>query len=226
MGLAAAAALAAMALEPRRVLLYAVGPAMILYAFHNWDLLAVGLATLAMYAYIRRADGWAGLLLGLGAATKLYPCAAAPGAGARRLEAEPPPTLADGARVRGRRRRAESSCDDRELPRMAVSVGLPVEAHRELRDVVVHGLPPLPGFLVLRLDLRQRPVCCHLRRRGHCAHRARGAARASAAVRARLRNPGRLPADGEGLLAAVRALAAPVLRAAPHAVVELRRCGP
>ena len=73
MGLAAAAALAAMALEPRRVLLYAVGPAMILYAFHNWDLLAVGLATLGMYAYIRRADGWAGLLLGLGAATKVYP---------------------------------------------------------------------------------------------------------------------------------------------------------
>lgn len=73
MGLAATLALLAIALDPRRVLLYAIGPAMILYAFHNWDLLAVGLATLAMYAYWRGADGWAGLLLGLGAATKLYP---------------------------------------------------------------------------------------------------------------------------------------------------------
>jgi len=73
MGLIAAALLAAIALEPRRVLLYAIGPAMILYAFHNWDLLAVGMATLAMYAYWKGADGWAGLLLGLGAATKLYP---------------------------------------------------------------------------------------------------------------------------------------------------------
>jgi uncharacterized membrane protein len=73
MGIGAALALAAMALEPRRVLLYAIGPAMILYAFHNWDLLAVGMATLAMYAYWRGADAWAGLLLGLGAATKLYP---------------------------------------------------------------------------------------------------------------------------------------------------------
>jgi uncharacterized membrane protein len=73
MGLAAALALIAMALEPRRVLLYAIGPAMILYAFHNWDLLAVGMATLAMYAYRKGADTSAGLLLGLGAATKLYP---------------------------------------------------------------------------------------------------------------------------------------------------------
>jgi uncharacterized membrane protein len=73
MGLAAAASLAALALEPRRVLLFAVGPALILYSFHNWDLLAVGLATLALLAYARRADAWSGFLLGLGAATKLYP---------------------------------------------------------------------------------------------------------------------------------------------------------
>ena len=73
MGLATAAALAAMALDPRRVLLYAFGPALILYAFHNWDLLAVGMTTLALYAYWRGWDLWAGLLLGLGAATKFYP---------------------------------------------------------------------------------------------------------------------------------------------------------
>src|SRR5207247_788911 len=42
MGLATAGALIALALEPKRVLLYAVAPALVLYAFHNWDLLAVG----------------------------------------------------------------------------------------------------------------------------------------------------------------------------------------
>jgi uncharacterized membrane protein len=72
-GLAAAAALAAMARDPKRVLLYALGPALVLYAFHNWDLLAVGLATLSLYAFWRGSDPWAGLLLGLGAATKLFP---------------------------------------------------------------------------------------------------------------------------------------------------------
>jgi uncharacterized membrane protein len=73
MGLAAACALAAMALDPKRVLLYALGPAVVLYGFHNWDLLAVGMATLALYAYWRGSNLWAGVLLGLGAATKLYP---------------------------------------------------------------------------------------------------------------------------------------------------------
>jgi uncharacterized membrane protein len=73
MGLAAAWALSSMARDPRRVLLYALGPPLILYAFHNWDLLAVGFATLGLYAFWRGADGWAGLSLGLGAATKLYP---------------------------------------------------------------------------------------------------------------------------------------------------------
>lgn len=73
MGLGGAAALAAMAVDARRVLLYAIGPAVVLYAFHNWDLLAVGFATLALFAFWRRLDGWAGLLLGLGASTKLYP---------------------------------------------------------------------------------------------------------------------------------------------------------
>ena len=72
-GLVAAAALAAMARDPRRVLFYAAGPPLVLYAFHNWDLLAVGLAGLGLYAFWRGADGWAGFLLGLGAATKLYP---------------------------------------------------------------------------------------------------------------------------------------------------------
>jgi uncharacterized membrane protein len=92
MGLAAAMALTAMALEPRRVLLYAIGPAIILYAFHNWDLLAVGMATLALYAFWKGADAWAGLLLGLGAATKLYPAFLLPALalGAWKREGKPP----------------------------------------------------------------------------------------------------------------------------------------
>ncbi len=73
MGVGAALALAAIALDPRRVLFFALAPAMVLYAFHNWDLLAVGLTCFAMLAFVRRSYGWAGVLLGLGAATKLYP---------------------------------------------------------------------------------------------------------------------------------------------------------
>jgi uncharacterized membrane protein len=72
-GIGTAWALASMARDPRRVLLYVLGPPLILYAFHNWDLLAVGFATFALYAFWRGAGGWAGLLLGIGAATKLYP---------------------------------------------------------------------------------------------------------------------------------------------------------
>lgn len=73
MGLATTLALAAMALNPRRVLLFAIGPAVVLYAFHNWDLLAVGLTALALYAFWRDDESWAGFLLGVGAATKLFP---------------------------------------------------------------------------------------------------------------------------------------------------------
>ena len=73
MGIGTGAILAAMARDPRRVLFFAIGPPLILYAFHNWDLLAVGFATLGMYAFWRGADGWAGFALGVGAATKLYP---------------------------------------------------------------------------------------------------------------------------------------------------------
>ena len=73
MGLATTFALTAMALDPRRVLLFAIGPAIVLYAFHNWDLLAVGLTALALYAFWREAEPLSGFLLGLGAATKLFP---------------------------------------------------------------------------------------------------------------------------------------------------------
>ena len=56
-----------------RVLYFAAAPTLALYATMNWDLLAVALATGATLAYLRRRDEWSGVLLGLGAASKLYP---------------------------------------------------------------------------------------------------------------------------------------------------------
>jgi len=96
MGLVAAAALVIMAGDPRRVLLFALGPPLILYAFHNWDLLAVGLSILGLYAFWRGADGWAGLLLGIGAATKLYPAFLLPAVGlaAWKRDGKPPLRMA------------------------------------------------------------------------------------------------------------------------------------
>jgi uncharacterized membrane protein len=68
-----------------RALIWALGPPLVLYAFHNWDLAAVGCAVGAVYVLHR---GWgrkgrnrplvqratfASVLLGLGFAVKLYP---------------------------------------------------------------------------------------------------------------------------------------------------------
>ncbi len=56
-----------------RALYFALAPTLAIYATTNWDLVAVAFATAATLAYLRRRDGWSGLLLGLGAAAKLYP---------------------------------------------------------------------------------------------------------------------------------------------------------
>jgi uncharacterized membrane protein len=50
-----------------------LSPVLLVYAFTNWDLLAVALTTLAMWAWARRHPVVAGLLFGLGIAAKLYP---------------------------------------------------------------------------------------------------------------------------------------------------------
>jgi uncharacterized membrane protein len=74
--LTAAAAVTAWALHAfagRRAMWFAVAPTLLVYGLVNWDLLAVALATAATLAYLRGRDGAAGILLGLGAATKLYP---------------------------------------------------------------------------------------------------------------------------------------------------------
>lgn len=70
---AVATAVALYAMVGSRALYLALAPTVVAYAFLNWDLLAVALATLATAAYLSRRDVPAGILLGLGAATKLYP---------------------------------------------------------------------------------------------------------------------------------------------------------
>jgi uncharacterized membrane protein len=56
-----------------RVLYFVLAPTLALYATMNWDLLAVAFATGGTYMYLRRRDGWSGVLLGLGAAAKVFP---------------------------------------------------------------------------------------------------------------------------------------------------------
>ena len=64
-----------------RALLWAIGPPLVLYAFHNWDLPVVACAVGAVYVVHGRAGGRpladravvAAVLLGLGFALKLYP---------------------------------------------------------------------------------------------------------------------------------------------------------
>jgi uncharacterized membrane protein len=56
-----------------RALVFALAPTLLVYGFMNWDLLTVAFATLATLAYLNRRDVWSGVLLGVGAAAKIYP---------------------------------------------------------------------------------------------------------------------------------------------------------
>ena len=60
-------------IDPPRALWFALAPSLALEAFVNWDLLAVALAATGTVAFLGHRDGWAGSLLGLGAAAKLFP---------------------------------------------------------------------------------------------------------------------------------------------------------
>lgn len=51
----------------------ALSPVLLLHAFTNWDLAAVALTGLGLWAWRRGSPVWAGALLGVGIATKLYP---------------------------------------------------------------------------------------------------------------------------------------------------------
>jgi uncharacterized membrane protein len=61
------------AIAEMRAMFFALAPTLLVYTFVNWDLLAVALATGATFAYLRRRDDVSGVLIGLGAAAKLYP---------------------------------------------------------------------------------------------------------------------------------------------------------
>jgi hypothetical protein len=57
----------------RRAWYFALAPPLALYGSANWDLFALAPAVAGLLAYEARRDGSAGVLLGLGAAVKLYP---------------------------------------------------------------------------------------------------------------------------------------------------------
>ena len=57
----------------RRALMLAAAPAMILYAFHNWDLLVVAASVAGFYAWHRGRSLWAAVAFGVGGALKMYP---------------------------------------------------------------------------------------------------------------------------------------------------------
>jgi uncharacterized membrane protein len=59
--------------RPFDAAMVAAAPAMVFTAYVNWDLLAIGLCTLGIYAWSRRNPVWAGVLLGLAGAAKFYP---------------------------------------------------------------------------------------------------------------------------------------------------------
>lgn len=59
--------------RPWDAALVALAPALVLNLDVNWDLIAVAFTATAMLAWSRSRPGWAGILLGLGVATKFYP---------------------------------------------------------------------------------------------------------------------------------------------------------
>jgi uncharacterized membrane protein len=56
-----------------RAFLWSAAPALVLYAFHNWDLLVVAASVTGIWLWWKRKFGWAAVLFGLGAALKMYP---------------------------------------------------------------------------------------------------------------------------------------------------------
>ncbi|HJP65771.1 MAG TPA: glycosyltransferase 87 family protein [Actinomycetota bacterium] len=56
-----------------RAVYFALAPTLAIYAFVNWDLLAVFLATAGTFLFLRNRNAESGALLGLGTAAKLYP---------------------------------------------------------------------------------------------------------------------------------------------------------
>lgn len=72
------ALLARMGVPARRLWWWALAPAIVLYVGHNWDLLAMCLAVLAIALHREGRATGAGIALGLGTAAKLFPALLAP----------------------------------------------------------------------------------------------------------------------------------------------------
>jgi len=56
-----------------RALYFALAPTLLVYGTVNWDLVAVAFATAGLLAFFLQRDRLSGAMMGLGAATKLYP---------------------------------------------------------------------------------------------------------------------------------------------------------
>jgi uncharacterized membrane protein len=56
-----------------RAFFWAAAPGLVLYAFHNWDLLVVAAAVAGIWLAERRRPEWAAVAFGVGAALKMYP---------------------------------------------------------------------------------------------------------------------------------------------------------
>lgn len=72
-GFAAATAVMLYVANGSRALYFALSPTLFIYGTVNWDLVAVALATAGLLLFFMRRDRGSGLVLGLGAATKLFP---------------------------------------------------------------------------------------------------------------------------------------------------------
>jgi uncharacterized membrane protein len=59
--------------RPYDAAMFALSPLLVFHAFSNWDLLAMALASSALWAWSRSKPVAAGVLIGLGTAAKLYP---------------------------------------------------------------------------------------------------------------------------------------------------------
>lgn len=64
----------------RRLLLWCIGTPLVLYAFHNWDLLAVAASAWGLAAIEKKSNAKVGSALSVGASAKLYPAFLLPAA--------------------------------------------------------------------------------------------------------------------------------------------------
>ena len=198
-----------------RVLYFALAPTLALYATMNWDLLAVAFATAGTLAYLRRKDGWAGVLLGLGAAAKVFPLLLVIPFVAGRFRGKEPDRGIRLAWAADRRvGRGEPPVRARRAPRMVGVLPVQRRPPGRLGQPLVPGVPTHHGPDVREHAAGERGVHRVVRRVGRRRLGAQSETRAGLPeMDARLPDPGDLPPDEQGLLATVQPVAAPLVRA-------------